>query len=162
MIQKLFWILILVASSYTVGVFFAPTQTDVLAEKIGTTGYNNFVRSFKTTLDNVTTDIPTKDEFLEGGQAALSGAIDIKDTVVQGIGTTKDTIDTVRSTLSGAESTYNEAKDTFDKAKDFVEGASEKVQNVRNTLDDIEWLGQSITNTVNTQNVDAVIEDTQR
>jgi len=159
MIQKLFWLCVLVGAIYTAGVFYAPEPADQVAELTGIQWYNDFVRSFKSTLDGVATDIPTKDEFIEWWKAAFSGAVDIKDTVVGGISTTKDTIDTVRSTLSGAESTYNDAKETFDQAKNFVEGANEKVQNVKEALNDVEKLGESITNVVNTENVGAVVED---
>lgn len=152
--------MILLGVGYTSAVFHMPEQADKVAQIAWAEQYNEFVRSFKSTLDDVTTDIPSKNEFVEGSKAALSGALDIKDTVVNGISTTKDTIDTVRWTLSGAESTYNEAKDTFNQAKDFVEGASEKMQNVKETLDDVENLGNSITNMVNTENVDVIIQDT--
>lgn len=158
MIQKIFWVAVLLSCSYTVGVFYAPEQTDTIAAKIGIEKYNEFVRSFKTTLDDVTTDIPSKDEFLEWGKAALSWALDLKDTVTGGIGTTKETLDSVRSTLSWAEATYNDAKDTFNQAKDFIEWASDKIEQVSQTLNDVEKLGDSITNMVNTDRVDAAIQ----
>jgi len=162
MIQKLFWIIILFGVVYTLGIFYVPQQADQLAKLAGIQWYNDFARSFKSTLDWVATDIPTKDEFVEGGKAALSGALDIKDTVVDGISTTKDTIDTVRSTLSGAESTYSDVKNTFDQAKDFVEGANEKVQKVQETLEDVGQLWESITDIVNTDAVNDIGEENNK
>ena len=158
MFQKLFWVLILLAVTYTAGVFYAPEPTDKIASIVWLETYNDFVRSFKSTLNDVSTDIPTKEELVEGGRAAFSWALDIKDTVIDGISSTKETLDTVRSTLSGAESTYKDAKETFDKAKDFVEGASEKVQNVKEALDDVEERGESITNIVDTEATTAITE----
>lgn len=158
MIKKLFWILILLAVVYTLGVFYTPSVTDSVGKQLGISGYNEFIKSFKWNLDQVSTDIPTKNELVEWSKAALSGALDIKDTVIGTITDTKGKIDSVRSTLSWAESTYNDAKDTFDQAKDFVEWASEKVQKVQETLNNVSELWENITNLVDTDVVDAVIE----
>ena len=65
MIKKIFWFLMIVVVLYTVGVFYSPAMTDAIAEKTGLVSYNNFIRSFKGTLDGVATDIPTKDELIE-------------------------------------------------------------------------------------------------
>lgn len=149
----LLWVL------YTLGVFYTPAIADSIGKQLGLEGYNSFVKSFKWNLDQVSTDIPSKWEFFEGSKAALSWALDLKDTVIWSISETKDKIDSVRSTLSWAESTYNDAKDTFEQAKGFVEWASEKVQKVQQTLNDVNQLGESITNIVDTDVIDIVIEE---
>ncbi len=161
MIKKFIWIVILLWVLYTLGVFYAPAVTDSVGKQLGIEGYNSFVKSFKWNLDQVSTDIPSKWEFLQGSKAALSGALDLKDTVIWSISETKDKIDSVRSTLSWAESTYNDAKQTFEQAKGFVEWASEKVQKVQQTLNDVSELSESFSDIVDIDSVDQVIEDTK-
>lgn len=158
MIKKIFWSVILLGTLYTAGAFYSPTLVAPLWDMIGLSGYNTFIKSFKGNLDQVSTDIPSQNEFLDTGKMAMSWALDIKDKVVWGISTTKDTIDTIRETASGAEATYKDVKNTFDQAKEVVEGTTEKIQQVKNTLDDVQKLSDGITSVVNTGNVDAVVE----
>ncbi len=134
-----------------------PSVTDPLAKSMWVSWYNSFVRSFKKNLDQVSTDIPTKSEIIEWGKAAYSWAIDIKWTVVDGIGTTKKTIDTVRGGVVEVQSTYDEARETLNQAQQVIESTSNTLQGVKNSFDDVSELSESITNIVDTEAVSNTI-----
>lgn len=98
--KKLLLVVLIICTVYTLTVFQFPESADSLGSKIGLEGYNEFVRSFKSTVEKTSTDIPTLDEAKNAYSDTFSGANAIKDTFVNGVNTTKEKIDTVRETAS--------------------------------------------------------------
>jgi hypothetical protein len=85
---------------YILVIFKLPALGQTIGEAFGIEKFNNFVIEFKSTLDRVSTDVPTKEEVVDSYERAMSGAKDLKESIVDGVDTTKETIDTVRETLS--------------------------------------------------------------
>jgi len=87
--------------------------------------------------DGIVTDIPSIDEVVDGYESALSGARDVKNTLSDGVETTKATIDTVRWWAQKAEETYNEAIETIDSAKQTFEDLSWKVGEIWEVVESV-------------------------
>jgi len=145
MFLKLILILLIPTVWYGVTVFTAPKTASKIDAMIWISWFSENFRGTKVNFDSVITDIPSLNEF-------KSWALDIKDTVVDGVATTKDTIDSVRGWAQKIEETYNDARDV-------VEGINGKVTEIKNTLDDVQSLGQNISNVVNTDLVESIDEN---
>lgn len=146
MLKKLFLIFFIFFILYLMLVFKTPWTADILWNK----EFNNFVRSFKPTLDDTSTNIPWKDDITGTFTKTYSWAIKLKNDIVSWVEKTKDTIDSVRSTLSWAENTYNDAIDKIEDVKGFVNDAWKKVEQVKGTLEDFDKMADSIKWMVNT------------
>ncbi|PID87513.1 hypothetical protein CSB07_00915 [Candidatus Gracilibacteria bacterium] len=146
MLKKIGLMLLIFFVLYLLLVFKTPSTADFIGNK----NFNDFIRSFKSTLEESSTNIPTKSEIDETLTKTYSGAVKLKDNISSGIKKTKDTIDTVRSTLSGAESKYNEAKEKVNEVKTFIDDSSKKIEDVKNTLNDLEKVADGIKSVVNT------------
>ena len=142
MIKKIFWTILLLITLYILSIFKAPSIAQNIEDFLGIKWFNEFIINFKKTLDGSATDIPSKDEF-------LSWATDIKDKLINWIGTTKEKIDSVRYSLWEIEDTAEEIKNTYDEAKKFVQETEEKIEEVKNKAskvsDNIENIANSWT-----------------
>ncbi len=120
MFVKLILILLIPTVWYGVTVFAAPETASKIDSIIWIPGFSDKIRGSKENFDNVITDIPNLNEF-------KSWALDLKETVIDGVATTKDTIDTVRWWAQKVEETYNQAVDTYDSTKDALDEANRKI-----------------------------------
>jgi len=142
MLTKIISLLILISVWYWVTVFVAPEIASKIDTAVGFPGFSENITWVKSNIDGIVTDIPSVAEF-------KSGALDIKDTVTNGVATTKETIDSIRGGAQKVESTYNDARDV-------VENINGKVTDIKNTLDDVGALWNSISNVVNTDLVEEI------
>mgnify|MGYP001944505610 CR=1 FL=1 len=130
--NKIISLCILLIAAYGVSVFMFPTVSSTIDDMIWVTGLSESIRGSKSDIDSTITNIPSASEF-------KSGAMDIKEIVVDWVVTTKDTIDTIRWWAQQVEETYNDAVDTYNDLKGTIEEAQEKVEQVQ-------WVVESISN----------------
>jgi len=145
MLTKIILFLLIPTVWYWVTVFSSPETASKIDAMIGMPWFSENIRGSKANFDTIVTDIPSINEF-------KSGALDIKDTVIDWVATTKDTIDSVRWWVQKVEKTYNDARD-------IVDGINGKVTDIKNTLDDVQSLWQNISNVVNTDLVESIDEN---
>ena len=129
--KKIISLFILLWALYGVSVFLMPDVSNSVDTALWFPGFSESIRGTKTNLDAAITDIPSAWEF-------KSGAIDIKDRVVDWVEATKDTIDTIRSWAQQVEETYNDALGTYNELKWTLEWAKDKVEQ-------IQWVVESVT-----------------
>lgn len=127
MLVKIILILLIPSVWYGVTVFAAPETASKIDALIWIPGFSNNIRGTKTNLDSVITDIPSLNEF-------KSWALDIKETVIDWVSSTKDTIDSVRWWAQKVEETYNQAVDTYDSTKDAIDEANRKITEFQSLL----------------------------
>jgi len=156
--KKIVLFLLIVFVLYTLAVFQFPEFADSFGNKIGLESYNNFVRSFKSTMDKTSTNIPSLDEAKNAYDQTLSGANALKDTFIDGVNTTKTTIDTIRETASGVQDTYNKTVETITTVKQTVDGVTETLSGVTSTLGNLDSMRDGIMKSVNTSQVEASVE----
>jgi len=137
MLKKLILLLVILATLYSVAVFKFPEVADTIWSTIGLSEFNDKIRSWKDTYDNVVTDIPSKTDLLDTYSWAINDARNIRDDLKDKVDMTKDRIDDIRTTLSGAEDTYNEVKDTIWEAKEFIDETTDKIDEVKWTLEKV-------------------------
>ena len=130
---KLIALIILVFSWYGVCVFAAPEIASKIDSLIGVPWFSESIRGSKTNLDSVITDIPSAWEF-------KSGALDIKDKVIEWIEVTKDTIDSIRSWAQQVEHAYSGALETYNQLKWNLEDAQEKMQKIQGVVESVSQL----------------------
>jgi len=147
MITKLVLFLMILTTWYGVSVFVAPEVASSIDKIIGLPGLSDNLRGTKENLEGAVTDIPSIEEL-------KSWAVDIQKKISSGAEMTKDTIDSIRWWAQKVEETYNDAKETFDDAKQVLDSATDKISNIKQWLDDVEALWNSITNVVNTDAVE--------
>jgi aryl-phospho-beta-D-glucosidase BglC (GH1 family) len=127
MFIKLILILLIPIIWYGITVFVAPDTASSIDSTLWIPWFSENIRGTKSNFDSAITDIPSLEEF-------KSWALDLKDTVVQWVETTKDTIDSVRWWAQKAEDTFNQAKDTYDSTKDAIDEANRKITEFQSLL----------------------------
>lgn len=142
MFTKLFSLLVIVTAWYGATAFIAPETANRIDSVIWMPWLSQKITWFKSNFDDIVTDIPSVEEF-------KSGALDIKETVIDWVNTTKETIDDVRWWAQKIENTYNDAREV-------VDDLSWKVENIKTALDDVQWLWDSISNVINTDLVESI------
>ncbi|MCP4523658.1 MAG: hypothetical protein GY828_05595 [Candidatus Gracilibacteria bacterium] len=128
-------ILILIVLFF-VSIFKAPELAGAISNLLGYPDFPKHVIEFKSGFDHVVTDVPTKDEVINTYNTTLSGAIELKGKVVQGIHTSKETVDSIRETLSGAEEKIESAKETYNKTVDFIDETGKKIEETKKIIED--------------------------
>lgn len=135
MIKKiLLWFLILIIL-YGLSVFLFPNIASTIDSIVGAPWFSEKFRGGKESFDTAITDIPQLEE--------------VKDTFVDGVGTTKEKIDTIRSGAQKAQETIEEGKQTFSDAKEVFDDASAKVDQLQGIMNDVKNLtgSSSVSNT---------------
>lgn len=143
--KKIIWILILLVVVYILLIFKAPNLTTEIEKLAGIEGLTELVTSIKWNIDEAATKIPSPEELEDRYNQTVSGALHVKDNVINGIDKTKETIDNVRVTLSWAQ-------DTISDTMDVVGSAVEKVQQAKETVDKINQSVQEVSETIETVN----------
>lgn len=136
MLKKIFWWMIVLIILFVLTVFKAPDLANSIAELAGFPNLPTNIISIKSTFDWAVTDIPSQSELEEHYNEALSWAIIIKWQIIDGVQTTKDTVDDLRETLSWAEQKIEDIKETYDDAKEFVDEASAKIEATKKIIED--------------------------
>jgi peptidoglycan hydrolase CwlO-like protein len=145
--KKLLLLLVIIFTLYILIIFKLPVLADAIGKTFWLENFNSFVLQFKSDVDMVSTDTPTKEELIDTYNKALSWVIDLKNDIVNGVDVTKEKIDSVRSTLSGAEKTYNDIKEQYGDAVEFIEETSQKIEEAKKIIDAV----QTVTNSWITQ-----------
>ncbi len=135
--KKLFWIILIIITIFGISLFLAPNITNSIEKALWFSWFWDKIRNIWWGFGKTMSDIPNADELKKWYQDALSWATDLKHKVVNGIQTTKDTIDTVRATAWDAEDTYN-------KAKDVIKDTTDTIDKIKWTLNDVEKMQDSI------------------
>ncbi|MCP4523110.1 MAG: hypothetical protein GY828_02725 [Candidatus Gracilibacteria bacterium] len=136
MLQKLLLSILILLVLFILSIFNAPELAGALSNMFGYPNLPKQVIEFKESFDTVVTDIPTKDEVLDTYNTTLSGAIELKGKVIDGIHTTKETVDTIRETLSGAEEKIENAKETYNKTVEFIDETGKKIEETKKIIED--------------------------
>jgi gas vesicle protein len=113
-------LILLLGTSYVLGVFFAPAQTDEIAGFIGADGVNEVIRSMKSSADTVSTRLI---EF----QEASGGVLD----------TAKDALWQVQDTVSASKQMIETKVDQTKKVVEKVEQTANAVQDLKSSVQDL-------------------------
>lgn len=143
MIKKLILLLVILFVLYVLSVFMMPQVASQIDSILGIPGFSQSIKGTKDNIDKAITNIPTTGEF-------KSGALDIKDTFIDGVGTTKETIDSIRGGAQQVEETYNEVKDTFDELKDTYDNAVNAFSGAKEKIDEVQWVIDSVSSLTGT------------
>jgi uncharacterized coiled-coil DUF342 family protein len=144
--KKIFWLIVLLWTWYIISIFLAPTFADKIWDLLGIKSFNEQIRNKWWDLNKISTNIPNSKELQKSYDNAIKKAWEFKNTVVDWIDKTKNTIDEVRATLSWAE-------DTIDKAVNLYDETTETVDKLKETFNDVDKMREKITDSVNTENV---------
>ena len=117
-----------------------PDMMNTIWWKIGLSNLNQKILEIKKDYDEKIWWIPTSTEF-------ISGAIDIKNKIINWVDDTKEKIDSIRETMSWVEATYSEIKEWYDSVKSFIDSNSWTLDSIKWTINDIENIRDSINNT---------------
>jgi len=154
--KKFFLILLIIFVLYIVSIFKLPSFSWFIWNILWIEKFNEFIVSFWTTYNDVVTDIPSKEQVLDTYNKTLSWAIDIKNTIIDWLDTTKWYVDEIRLSLSWSEDKIDEfkqsitdLKDTYDDTKVII---TETVDTVSEIKDRIDTINTAITNTWETIN----------
>ena len=117
MISKIISILLIISASYTVAVFFAPTQADEIAALIGAPNLNDQIRALKTQADGVSNTL-----------------IDLKNNTGGILDNAKTTIDSARSVVENTRSTIEQKVDQTQAVVKSVQDLSQAASAVKTNL----------------------------
>lgn len=151
MLKKIFWWFIVLFILFILAVFHAPKIAEWISEMIWVPNVPQKIESFKVWFDEMVTRVPTQQELEDTYNKTVSWALDIKNTVIDWVHTTKDTIDNVRETLSWAEQKVEELKDTYNKTVEIIDQAGQKVNEVKQVIEDTNQVIENVQNIWNTQ-----------
>lgn len=138
MIKKFLLSIIILFIWYILLIFTAPNVAWAIEKFLWIDWFNSSIIELKEIFNEKSTNIPSTDEL-------LSWAIDIKNTIVDWVDTTKEKIDTVRETLSWVENTYNEIKEWYNEVKNFIDTNSWKIEEIKTVIDTISELNNTWT-----------------
>ena len=141
--KKLIILFVIIFTLYILIIFKLPVLADAIGKSFWLEKFNSFVLTFKSNVDMVSTDTPTKQELIDTYTKALSWAIDLKNDIVNWADVTKEKIDSVRATLSWAEKAYNELKDTYWEAVEFIDETSKKIDEAKKIIDAVQSVSNS-------------------
>lgn len=131
---------------YILLVFVAPGLADKVGWAIWLQWFNDIVRDLKKKWDETITNYPQIKEDVENRLSeAQSGALELKNTVAEGVKDTKEKIDTVRETLEDTrwsiEETVNSINNTVDKVWELSDSVKWVVSN--SSGDTVNSIGQT-------------------
>lgn len=129
---------------YGLSVFAAPDISRQIDNLLWISGFSDTLRWGKESFDDVVTDIPSLGE-------VRSGALDAKQKFLDGVDTTKETIDSVRGWAQKAEETLTEAKETYDQAKETYDQAKETFNDLTGKVEEVQGVMEDVQNITNTQ-----------
>ena len=141
--KKLILLFVIIFTLYILIIFKLPVLADAIGKSFWLEKFNSFVLTFKSNVDMVSTDTPTKQELIDTYTKALSWAIDLKNDIVNWADVTKEKIDSVRANLSWAEKAYNELKDTYWEAVEFIDETSKKIDEAKKIIDAVQSVSNS-------------------
>lgn len=134
MVKKILWTCLIIIVLYILSIFVAPSFADKTAEILHISSFNEFMRNFKTSVDEIYTNLPSETEVKDAYEKVKSWAID-------GANKIKDWIDTIREGANEATEKYDEIKDKVDESKEKVDETVEtfqewidKVKEIDNTI----------------------------
>ena len=133
MLKKIFWFLVMIFVLYVILIFTMPS----FADRFGNEKFNIFIRDFKNTIDEIYTNLPTKEEWQNLWNQTLSGAENLKNNVIDWANSLKDWVDEVRKNLSWAVDKYEEVKNDVDEAKKSLQDWVDKVKDITDTINSV-------------------------
>lgn len=110
--------------------FIAPSVASTLDKVIGIPGLSDTIRWKKSQIDESITNVSSISEF-------TSGAMDAKDSIINGVEVTKEKIDTVRQWAQKIEETYEDTKETIEDVKTIYNEAQTQIGEVKQVVDTI-------------------------
>lgn len=149
-IKNFFLFLIVIFTIYIVLIFTSPVLANKIESFFWFNWFNSFVIDFKKTLDSTATNIPTKEEFKNTYNNALSWAVQIKWDAVTWIETIKEGVDNVRWTLNTTVEKIEEVKTSVNETKAQIENTVDVIKQTWNTISDLtnsfSWTNNEINN----------------
>lgn len=139
--KKIFSIFLILIVSYILIIFKLPNLATYIWESLWIEGFNEFVIVVWEKYNQVVTDLPTQEEVLETYNSTVSWAIEIKDTIVDWLETTKSYVDNIRLTLSWADETIDDISTTISELK---ENYDDTVEIIWDTMEDINNLKENV------------------
>lgn len=122
--KKIVSVLLILIAGFILLVFQAPDMASKIEKVVGMDGLTSTITSFRGTVNDVSTNIPTKDDLVDTYNKLSSGAVDAAVDA-------KLKVDGVRETLSGAE-------ETLDKTLKLVDDTQKAIEDGKEILKDIE------------------------
>lgn len=139
--KKILLALIIIIVAFLLLIFQAPAVTSSIEKIIGMDWLTDSIRGFKSTVDTVSTNIPTKEDLVNTYNQLSSGAIEWTQQVVETVNETKAKIDEVRETLSGAQ-------ETIDKTIQVANDLQKTVQEGKEIVNDLQKISQDVNQTI--------------
>lgn len=136
-IKNLFLFLLVLFTIYIILIFTSPLLANKIESFFWFNWFNAFVVDFKNTLDSTATNIPTKDEFKNTYNQALSWALQIKWDAVTWIESIKDSVDNVRWTLNTTVEKIDEVKTSVHETKSQIENTVDVIKQTSSTITDL-------------------------
>lgn len=121
MLKKILWFILIVLICYIVFVFVSPENADNLWEKLWIKTFNEKIRSFKTTTDDIYTNLPSQEEFKDLYEKTLSWAEKTKNDAIDWANKIKDKVDDIRENLNDSKKKYEDLKDSVNKTQEQIE-----------------------------------------
>ncbi len=144
MIKKILWFLLIFVVLYILAIFKAPVLADSIEDLLKINWFNQTVRDFKTSLDNIYTNLPSKEQVIDTYNKTLSWANELKEKAWSWTKQLKESIDNVRLSISWSVDKYEwikndiiETKQKMDQTVDTIKSTSEAIgefwENIKNT-----------------------------
>lgn len=134
-LKKIFLVFVILFTIYGISIFIAPAFASQIDSLLWISGFSEKIRWGKEVYDNTITK-----DWNESYQKTKSGVIDAKDTVIDGVQTTKEAIDTVRQWAQQVQETLSGARESFDQTKQSLQEAGQaigQIQEAAETLTNI-------------------------
>ncbi len=135
--KKILLLILILIVLYGLSVFAMPQVSSTIDNAVGMPWFSEKLRWGKDTFDNTVTDIPSLNEF-------KSWALDAQKKFLDGVDSTKDTIDTVRGWAQKVEDTYNWAKETYDQAKNTLDEAKQTFEDLSGKVQEVQGVVESV------------------
>lgn len=146
LLTKIFWWFILSGTLFTLSVFKAPELADSIGNTFWFPELTAQIRDLKLWFDEMTTNLPSKEELEQKYAETKSWALKLKDGIIWWIESTKEKVDDVRETLSWAEQKIEEAKDAYNKTVDFIDETGKKIEQVKETIENTSKVIEEVQN----------------
>lgn len=137
LIKKIFFLFIIIFTFYIIAVFNLPAIANNIEKTLWINWFNNYIRDLKWNFDEMVTNIPSKEEFKETYNQALSWALQIKWEAVTWIETIKDWVDNVRWTLHWAWEKIDWVRENITETKSQIQNTVDAIKETSNSISDL-------------------------
>lgn len=137
MLNKIFSFFIIFFVIYILIIFTTPKLAEFIGNKIWINWFNEFVLSFKSTIDNTGKDLPTESGLHKTYYSFVDWSVNFIHYFFDWVNIIKWRIDKFREDLEKKKQKVEDIKKTYDNVKEIINTASWAIQNTRNSVNEI-------------------------